>query len=294
MPVPKGKRIKLTPEQRATAEGVELVQLLQTITADGRFSADEIVELTRWLRRNTASPVPAVSFLAETVQAIIADGKVTREEQETLYKAVERVLPRGLAEIAEQNRLEIRARHRRAAAAAKVAAREERAAQRERAKAERHLNRKVGHYNVMVAGVRREGRPRRIREHAVEGKEVIVVREPGNPNSPNACRLFLADGMVEIGFVPERSSWGDTPAADLARELDSGCRYRAFIYRVLTEARSPIPVVVVDTYGKRATLPGLRAPFAGSRSPLRTLGKILFFLLAAALAAAAALLKSRG
>ena len=282
MPVPKGKHIKLNKEQRETSEGLELIYLLQSVTADGKFTADEIKELVRWLRRNKDSSLPAITFLRETVEAVIADGKVTREEQETLYKAVERVLPRDLTALAKENRSEIRERHKEIREAEKAEQRQQKEAERERARAERHLNKKVGHYNFMVAGTRYEGRPKRIRAHAEEGLEVVVMREPSNPHSSNACRLFIADGMVEIGYVPERDSWGETPAASLAAELDDGCKYQANIYRMLTAGRSPIPVVVVDTYGREATLAGLRQPLGekgGFGRRLGCVGKMFLLVL---------------
>ncbi len=258
MQVPTGKHLRLTKTQRETAEGLELIQLLQTITQDGKFDAPEVIELTKWIKRNRESPLPAISFLADTVEAIIADGKVTREEQETLYKAVERVLPSDLTSIAKGNRLEIRERNKEIAEVEEAAGQERQEQANEKLRAERILNKKRGHYNFMVAGTRFEDRPERILAHAEVGREVIVIREPKNQHSRNACRLYITEGMVEIGYVPECDGQGVTHAADLAAELDSGCKYQASIYRVLTGGYSPIPIVIVATFGQDATLPGLR------------------------------------
>ena len=120
----------------------------------------------------------------------------------------------------------------------------------------------------MVAGTRHDGRPKRIRAHAEEGLEIVVVREPTNRHSRNACRLSIADGMGEIGYVPERDNGGESPAASLSQVLDSGCKYQATIYKMLTGGYSPIPVVVVETFGKDSTLAGLRVPtgVAGRRA----------------------------
>ena len=288
MPIPKGTHVKLNKEQRETAEGLELIHLLQSITQDGKFTAEEIKELTKWLRRNKESPLPAISFLTETVDAVIADGKVTRDEQETLYKAVERVLPKELTALAKENRTAIRERNKEIAEAEKAEAREQREQERAKAKAERHLNKKIGHYNFMVAGTRYDGRPKRIRAHAEEGLEIVVVREPTNRHSRNACRLFIADGMVEIGYVPERDNWGENPAASLSQELDSGCKYQATIYKMLTGGYSPIPVVVVETFDKDATLAGLRVPtgVAGRRAGGQgCVGGLALMLMLAALVA---------
>ena len=57
------------------------------------MSKDEFIELTRWLRANRNSDLPSIAFLVATVEQIIADLKVTREEQARLYKAIETILP---------------------------------------------------------------------------------------------------------------------------------------------------------------------------------------------------------
>jgi hypothetical protein len=51
---------------------------------------------------------------------------------------------------------------------------------------------------------------------------------------------------------------------------------------MLTAGRSPIPVVVVDTYGREATLAGLRHPLGekgGFRRRLGCVGKVFLLVL---------------
>jgi hypothetical protein len=54
-----------------------------------------------------------------------------------------------------------------------------------------------------------------------------------------------------IGFVPEEH------AIDVASFFDEGCKYRAFVTKVLTGGRVPIPVVQLDVFTPDANLPDL-------------------------------------
>ncbi|MEI6806973.1 MAG: HIRAN domain-containing protein [Myxococcaceae bacterium] len=258
MAIPKGKQIKLSKSQQLTAEGLELMQLLQTITADGKFTPDEVVELVKWLRRNKTSDLPAIKFLTETVEAVIADGKVSREEQETLYKALERVLPKELSEIANENREGIREKNKQKLKDSKEDEREQKQDQQAQARAERKLNVVVDDFNFMVAGTKHDGRSERIAAHANEGDQVLVLREPKNPFSKNACRLFLLNNQIEIGYVPENSNFRDGVAASLSELLDDGCKYQAYVSKMLTAGYSPIPVVIIKVFAPGSTIPDLR------------------------------------
>jgi hypothetical protein len=254
----RGKHLRLKIEPQAAEEVVDLIQLLQSITSDGRFSTEEIKELALWLRRNKENELPTISFLLHTVEGIISDGKITKDEQEALYKAVERVLPPEFSKWASEARSQIRDQNAEIVKAKKIEVRDQREVSRKQAMVDRVLNKKVAHYNFMVAGVHLEGRPSRIAKHAHEGDSIIVVREPFNLHSANACRLFLENGNIEIGFVPERNNWGEILAKDLAAQLDSGLPYTATIYKMLTSGRSPIPVVVIGVRSENATCPGLK------------------------------------
>src|SRR4051794_38662567 len=86
-------RISLTKTQLLDGIGAELFSLCQGITADGRLSKDEVVALGLWLHANKDSPLPGITFLSETLNKIIADGHITREESRELLEAIEKVLP---------------------------------------------------------------------------------------------------------------------------------------------------------------------------------------------------------
>src|SRR5690606_10546057 len=77
------------------------------------------------------------------------------------------------------------------------------------------------------------------------------VRDPQNVYSVNACQI-QTNGNLQIGFVPEEH------ATHVAPLLDGGSRYCAYVTKVLTGGRSPIPVVQLELYGPDATLPDLR------------------------------------
>jgi hypothetical protein len=124
-----GKRKSLTKSQIQAGIGAELLTLCQTMTADGVLSDAEITALRNWLEENRSSDLPAICFLITTVEKIMADGKVTKEERLELYKAIE-----------------------------KESIREQKELQKQHEREERERQRPVESANFMVAGVHVEGR----------------------------------------------------------------------------------------------------------------------------------------
>jgi hypothetical protein len=101
----------------------------------------------------------------------------------------------------------------------------------------------------MVAGVRYEGRPRLIAKYVRPDDTVFLVRDRNNRFSRNAVEVRTRHGY-QIGFVPENYAIG------LAPLLDKGCSHVAFITKVLTGGRSPIPVVQAYVHRADSTEPG--------------------------------------
>ena len=99
----------------------------------------------------------------------------------------------------------------------------------------------------MVAGVRYEGRPAVIERYAETGAGVRLVRDRGNRHSQFAVAVHLENGK-QIGFVPEFD------AERLAPLLDEGAKSDAYITKILSGGRSPIPVVQARLYGADATI----------------------------------------
>jgi hypothetical protein len=221
-------RVSLSATDRAEGAGAELLALCQTVTSDGGLEDREIVELAKWLRLNRLSQVPAVKYLLPIVEEIIKDRKVTEEEREALYKALEKILPPEYRTIAQMRRKEAKNRD--------VAF----------ARAERDQNAIVDRVDVMVAGVAYEGRADVVRRYVRSGQQLTIAREPANPFSRNACQIRIGNGAM-IGFVPENH------AASLAVMLDGAYRYEAVVKKVIEGDSFPIPVVVIDVYGPQCT-----------------------------------------
>jgi hypothetical protein len=240
------RRISITKLQRDSAAAVELISLCQSATADGKLSDDEVQSLRQWAQDYSGVDLPARAHIQEVLQRILADGVVTEAERDDLYLAIEAVLPPDL-------RAPVRGRRREIEETAKAAAKEASVEADAAAREERARNRVLRAWNFMVAGVRHEGRPALIRDHATSDADVFLRRDPGNPFSSNAIAIQLPNG-VQVGFVPE------VHAVEMAPLLDRGHPYVAFITKILTGGRSPIPVVQADIYRTDSTHPELTRP----------------------------------
>jgi hypothetical protein len=83
----------LSQAEQASAQGAALLELCQAATSDGRFSPDELAALRQWLADADLAAMPAARYLRSIVEKVIADGKITPEEYEEVYRAVESILP---------------------------------------------------------------------------------------------------------------------------------------------------------------------------------------------------------
>ena len=235
------RRVSITKLQRQTAVAVELITLCQTVTEDGSLSVDEVEALRQWLDENKGVDLPAHTFLTTTVETILADGKVTAEEQRDLYKAIETVLPPDL-------RASVRGKRAERETGAKEEARQHREEARRAAQEARIRNMPLDTWDFMVAGVRYEGRAAIVNNYATVGDIVHVVRDRTNKFSRHAVEVRLTNGM-QIGFVPEEH------AVEMAPHLDDGCRHDAYIKKILAGGRYPIPVIVAALYSAQAEIP---------------------------------------
>jgi hypothetical protein len=237
---PGRRRLSLTKAQRETVAGAELLSLCQTITEDGSLSEEEIAALRQWLDDNRSAPLPAIPFLTETVEQILADQKVTKEEWRSLYSAVETVLPPEARRVAADETRGVEAQEREQAEAA-------RNAKKARQLEERERNRPSGSWNFMVAGARFEGRPTVVRQYLGLGDRVFLIRDRQNEHSRHAVEVRLRNGM-QIGYVPE------DVAVDIAPLLDGAGQHEAYCTKILTGGRAPIPVVQAYTYRSDANV----------------------------------------
>ena len=86
-------RPSLTKKHLEQAVAIDLLQLLQTVTADGRLLPDEIKVLGAWLRDRRQEDLPAIAHLSGIVERVLADGRVSDEERAFVQKTVESILP---------------------------------------------------------------------------------------------------------------------------------------------------------------------------------------------------------
>jgi hypothetical protein len=226
------RRISITKMQRETAAGAELISLCQTVTEDGTLSDDEVAALKLWLVDNKDIDLPAKNFLYQTVEKILADGKVTSEERSELYQAIETILPPDVRGIVRGTRKAIEK-------SAREQLRAERDAAHAAVKEARLRSLPLEAWDFMVAGARYENRPSIIAQYANPGDIAYLARDPENQYSRNAVEVRLQNGM-QIGFVPEEH------AVEMAPLLDAGQPHEAYIKKILTGGRNPIPVIVAS------------------------------------------------
>jgi hypothetical protein len=237
------RRVSITKLQRQTIAGAELIALCQTITEDGSLAREEVEALQQWLDDNHDSDLPAIDFLRQTVQRIVADGKVTAEERQELYEAIETVLPPDIRGVVRDRRREVEA-------AEKARQKAERAAARDAAEEEKARTRALDSWDFMVAGVLYEGRARIVADHANAGDPAFLARDRANAYSRHAVEVRLGNGM-QIGYVPEEF------AVEVAPLLDAGHPHTAYLKKILTGGRAPYPVVVASVYRTDAIRAGL-------------------------------------
>jgi len=242
---PKKPRVALTKAQIQAGLGAELLALCQGVTADGRLTNAELVELRNWLVANRSADLPAIGFLVTTLERILADGKVTREERKELYAAIEKVLPPEVRrEAAGQRRL--------VEAQEKEETRREREAEKQHEREERERRRPLYSMNFMVAGVPYEGRSAIVARYVAEGDPVYLARDPDNEFSRNAVEVRIGNGM-QVGFVPEDY------APDVAPLLDAGHPHEASVVKIIGY-RYTIPVVRAYVYRPDADVGSLVFP----------------------------------
>jgi hypothetical protein len=233
------KRISLTKKQIQTTTGAELLSLCQSIVEDGSISVDELKQLKHWLDSNHDFELPSINFLHDTVNNIIADKKVTKEEWKELYIAIEKILPPEIRKTAKENRLIIE----------KEKKEQEKIIlelEKQKCKEEKLLNRPICSLNFMIAGAFFEGRPLIIKKYANELDQVYLIRDRQNKYSRNAVEVRLQNGML-IGFIPEDR------VEEIASLFDDNLPHYAYITKILTGGRNPIPVVQAYVYKKEST-----------------------------------------
>jgi hypothetical protein len=93
LPTYLNRGLALTHAELCTELGRELLALCQSVTADGRLSAEELAGLKQWLADAETAAMPAVKHLRVTIEKVLADGRITPGEYREVHRAVEAVLP---------------------------------------------------------------------------------------------------------------------------------------------------------------------------------------------------------
>src|SRR5204862_939133 len=86
-------RVSLSSRQQASDAGIELIELCNTITEDGRLLDPEIAALREWTERTRNLDLPARSLISEKIQRVITVGSISDVERAELQVAIEKVLP---------------------------------------------------------------------------------------------------------------------------------------------------------------------------------------------------------
>ena len=89
----------------------------------------------------------------------------------------------------------------------------------------------------------------------------FLVRDRANAFSRNAVEVRLSNGM-QAGYVPEEH------AIDVAPLLDAGHKHIAYVKKILTGGRTPIPVIVASLFSPDADRPDAIAEHQVPRKPL--------------------------
>jgi hypothetical protein len=250
------RQFALTRPQLATELGAELLSLCQTVTADGRRFPPAPAGLRQWLGDADAAELQAARFLRGVIERVLADGTITAEEYQEVYRAVEAVLPFEARQQAHAVRAQVESSDR--VAQARAAAGSDAHGGAARAEVAPIVD-----VTFMVAGVRQGGRAALIERHASVGQAVTLELAAVGSPADAAITVKLPDG-ADIGFVPTSES------SKFKQLLRQGCRCSACIVRIRSSGRSPIPVVQAQFFP--AATAALEPATLAASQPLTTAG----------------------
>ena len=183
-----------------------------------------LYKLAKWLRTHKECGLPAVDFLSEIIERIVADKIVSADEMTELHHAIEKVLPGDIRKSTVESRkaIENAVKQKKKEVedavweAAKQDANDQKEQESERRRLER-VNRKPG-FHSKVAGTTRQNddgadRQKIIRDYVQPGMVLIHKREPDNPYDDWAISLweilkeataFFGEGVaVKLGWIIE-------------------------------------------------------------------------------------------
>jgi hypothetical protein len=233
------RMVTLSKSQRETTVGLELIELLVELSADGVVSREELERLRKWLEVDHAVDFPALPFLYETIERISSDGEITEDELDRLALAIERVLPKEIRAAAAVKRKEARNTRRIAQREnerqAMIAARTQRRTAKD---AERIRTGILYQGTFPIAGAFRSEERRDACERLIVDDIVTFERERDNVHDGNAI-LILGGDDSELGYVRRDE------ARDIAPFLDDGAEADVRVHRLWeTPEGNVVPIVV--------------------------------------------------
>lgn len=183
-------------------------------------SRGEMERLREWLEVDRGIDFPACAFLYEIIDTISADGEISEEELDRLALGIERVLPKDVRAVAREQRSRRRESKKRELIAKRAADRAERDVAKARRRAERERLRPLHRGDYLVAGACRKEERRIACERLSDGDMVDLEREPDNRHDPNAI-LILSENGDELGYVPREHAKVMAPLLDAGADYEA-------------------------------------------------------------------------
>jgi hypothetical protein len=222
-----GEREPLSPARRATPAGIDILALCRSLPPDGRLSKDDLDLLRDWASRYHDVSLPAQEYLSGVVTKALVDERLTADERDWVYFAVESVLPVQLRKSTQDER---------------------RVAELLKAESDGRADATLS-FDFLLAGVHLDGRWQTIQSHVKAGDVVYLVRSPADALRDERVRVVLPTGEC-IGFVPEED------ALPIAPEVARGARVEATVRKILAGGQYPIPVIGGRVHCSASTLDG--------------------------------------
>ena len=213
---------------RTTEACLELLALGDPVSENGRLLPAEVAALNEWVFTYSTDAFSPHERIVSSIQRIVSVGVITDAERAEMRKAIDRLLPPDVREAVRTARTKGPAR---------------------RAPDEVPIDR----YRFVVAGTRADERATHIARYAVEGDEVLLVRDAKSARSRSAVIVRLLAGY-DIGYVSELE------ARTMAPHLDENLPYIATIKRVVPGGRVPLPVIDAEFFRGEARVDGARRP----------------------------------
>lgn len=213
---------------KTTEACLELLAICDPVSENGRLLPAEVAALNEWLAAYASAAFIPRDQIVKVIERVLSVGMITDSERQAIRSAIDRLLPPDTRESVRTGRTKGPSRR----APDDVP---------------------IDGYRFIVAGTRADDRATNIARYAVEGDEVLLVRDLKNARSRSAIAVRLLVGY-EIGYVAELE------ARTMAPHLDENLPYIATIKRVVRGGRVPLPIIAADFFRGEARVDGARRP----------------------------------